>query len=88
MSSPYDIDDCLRLGVDGVITLGVIGNDHDSTTMSYIVGIAAGCAKYWLIVAAEMLPNDFSSRLEDRCLEAMNVACRAGAELGVDIVKT
>jgi class I fructose-bisphosphate aldolase len=88
MSSPYKMDDCLRLGVDGVMTLGFLGNEFDSATVNYIAGVAASCAKYGLIAAAEMLPNGFSTKPEDRTVEAMNIACRVGAELGVDIVKT
>jgi DhnA family fructose-bisphosphate aldolase class Ia len=88
MSSPYTMDDCLRLGVDGVMTLGFLGNEFDSATVNYIAGVTASCTKYGLIAAAEMLPNGFSTNPEDRTVEAMNVACRVGAELGVDIVKT
>jgi class I fructose-bisphosphate aldolase len=88
MGSPFTIDDCLHLGVDGVMTMGIIGNDFDLDNLNYIAGIAAACNKYGLISAAEMLPNGFSSKPEDRNLKVMNIACRVGAEIGVDIVKT
>jgi DhnA family fructose-bisphosphate aldolase class Ia len=88
MGSPYSIEDCLHLGVDGVMTMGIIGTEYDTANMRYIAGVVAACEEYGLITAAEMLPNGFSSNPEDRNLKAMNIACRAGAELGFDIVKT
>ena len=88
MASPYTIDSCLHLGVDGIMTMGIIGNDYDTTNMLHIAKLIAECNEYGLVSAAEMLPNGFSSKPEDRSVEAMNTACRAGAELGVDIVKT
>ncbi|MHB8808131.1 MAG: class I fructose-bisphosphate aldolase [Anaerolineaceae bacterium] len=87
-NSPYSIEDCLRLGVDGVMTMGIIGNEFDTANLKYIAGVVAACQQYGLIAAAEMLPNGFSSKEEDRNLKAMNIACRVGAELGLDIVKT
>lgn len=88
MGSPYSVEDCLQLGVDGVMTMGILGNDYDSSNLQYIAGVVAECNQYGLITAAEMLPNGFSSKPEDRSLKFMNIACRAGAEIGVDIVKT
>lgn len=88
MSTPYTVDDCLRLGVDGIMTMGIIGNDYDTRNLIYIAKLIAECNKYGLITAAEMLPNGFSSDPEDRSVRAMNIACRVGAEIGVDIVKT
>lgn len=88
MGSPYTVDDCLRLGVDGIMTMGIIGNEYDTQNLVYIAKIVAECNKYGLITAAEMLPNGFSSAPEDRTVKAMNIACRVGAEIGVDIVKT
>jgi class I fructose-bisphosphate aldolase len=88
MGSPYSIEDCLRLGVDGVMTMGILGTEMDTANMRYIASVVAACEPYGIITAAEMLPNGFSSKEEDRNLKAMNIACRAGAELGFDIVKT
>ncbi len=88
MDSPYTMEDCLRLGVDGVMTMGIIGTDYDTVNLKYIAGVVAACNQYGLITAAEMLPNGFSPKAEDRCLKVMNIACRVGAEIGVDIVKT
>jgi len=88
MESPYAVEDCLRLGVDGIMTMGIIGTEFDTSNLRYIAGVVASCNQYGLITAAEMLPNGFSSKEEDRNLKAMNIACRVGAEIGVDIVKT
>ena len=88
MGTPFTIDDCLRLGADGIMTMGIIGNDYDTDNLQYIASLAAECNEYGLICAAEMLPNGFSSKPEDRSMKAMNIACRVAAEVGVDIVKT
>jgi DhnA family fructose-bisphosphate aldolase class Ia len=88
MDSPYTVEDCLRLGVDGVMTMGIIGTENDTANLKYIAGVVAACNQYGLITAAEMLPNGFSSKPEDRSTKFMNIACRVGAEIGVDIVKT
>ncbi len=88
MCSPYTVEDALRLGADGVMTMGIIGCDYDAENVRYIAKIAAECDKYGLICASEILPNGFSSDPEDRSVRAMNVACRLGAEVGLDIVKT
>lgn len=88
MGSPYSVDDCLRLGVDGIMTMGIIGGEYDSRNLAYIAKLVAQCNQYGLITAGEMLPNGFSSDPEDRTIKAMNIACRVGAEIGLDIVKT
>ena len=76
------------MGADGIMTMGIIGNDYDTKNLVYIAKLVAECNKYGLISAAEMLPNGFSSDPNDRSVKAMNIACRSGAEIGLDIVKT
>ena len=88
VSSPYTIDDCLRLGVDGIMTMGIIANDFDTVNVQYVARMSAACHKYGLVSAAEMLPNGFAPKADDRSLKAMNIACRVAAEVGVDVVKT
>ena len=88
MGSPYSIEDCLQFGVDGVMTMGIIGNEYDTANLNYIAGIVAACNRYGIISGTEMLPNAFSSKPEDRTTKAMNIACRVAAEIGVDFVKT
>ena len=70
------------------MTMGIIGNEYDTANLNYIAGIVAACNKYGIISGAEMLPNAFSSKLEDRSTKVMNIACRVAAEIGVDFVKT
>lgn len=88
MGSPYTVEDCLYLGVDGIMTMGIIANDFDTENLRYIARLSADCKKYGLVSAAEMLPNGFAPKPEDRSLKSMNIACRVAAEIGVDIVKT
>lgn len=88
MGTAYNIDDCLRLGVDGIMTMGILGNEYDTKNLNYIARLAADCNKYGIIAAAEMLPNGFSKDPKDRSVKALNIACRVGAEIGLDIIKT
>ena len=88
MESPYTVEDALRLGADGVMTMGIIGCNYDGDNVRYIAKVASDCDKYGLICASGVLPNGFSIDPEDRSVRAMNVACRLGAEVGLDIVKT
>jgi DhnA family fructose-bisphosphate aldolase class Ia len=88
ISSPFTVEDALYLGADGVMTMGIFGNEMDLQNMQYVASVNAACTKYGLVSASEMLPNGFSSDPNDRTVKAMNIACRLGAELGVDIVKT
>jgi DhnA family fructose-bisphosphate aldolase class Ia len=88
MSSPYTVEDAAKLGVDGVMTMGIIGNDFDCDTLCYVASVSAACQKYGLLAASEILPNGFSQDPADRTLEKMNIACRVGSEIGVDMVKT
>lgn len=88
MRSPFTVDDVLRLGVDGIMTMGILGSQYDTDNIQYIAHVCAEADKYGLMTAAEMLPHGFSADPEDRSIEAMNTACRLGAEMGLDIVKT
>jgi len=88
MGTPYTVEDAVRLGADGIMTMCIIGSTYDTQNLVYVAKMAAECNKYGLISASEILPNGFSSNPKDRSIEAMNVACRVGAEIGLDIVKT
>lgn len=88
MRTPYTVQDALHLGVDGIMMMGILANEYDTQNLIYIASMVAECDRYGLVTAAEMLPNGFSSTPEDRSVRSMNIACRVGAELGLDIVKT
>lgn len=88
IGTPFTVEDAVRLGVDGVMAMGIIATEQDANTMRYIAKLAADADKWGLITAAEMLPNGFNPRPEDRSVRSMNIACRVAAEIGVDFVKT
>lgn len=88
MGTPYTVEDAVALGADGIMTMGIIGNDYDTGNLVYVAQKVAECKKYGLLCASEILPNGFSSDPQDRTQRAMNIACRVGAEIGLDIVKT
>jgi class I fructose-bisphosphate aldolase len=87
IGTPFDIEDAIRLGADGVMLMGFPGED-DAAGMQFIAKAAAAADKWGIISAAEMLPNGFSSNPDDRTIEKMNIACRIAVELGIDFVKT
>ncbi|HET91998.1 MAG TPA: hypothetical protein ENN99_14855 [Chloroflexi bacterium] len=84
----HDVDDALRLGADGVGAMGMPGARHEAVTLPYLSELVRQGAAWNVPVMAEMLPGGF----EDPSLwwtpENVAHACRIGAELGVDFIKT
>lgn len=93
LMAEYQIEDAIRLGVDGIVCNGMPGfsykeTDFDKQTVQMITKVASMCDKYGLLAGAEMLPNNFSTDPKDRSIAAMKIGCRLGAELGMDFIKT
>lgn len=88
MSLVYDAIDALRLGADGVICMGFPGSKFESETLPYLTSLVAQCRDWSLPVLAEMLPGGFENPGKWWTVENIAFACRLGAELGVDFIKT
>ncbi len=88
MSLVYDAIDALRIGADGVVCMGFPGSRFESETLPYLASLVAQCREWELPVLAEMLPGGFEDPARWWTAENIAFACRLGAEMGVDFVKT
>lgn len=84
----YTVEDALRLGADAVGVMGMPGSRFESQMLPYLSELISQCAEWNMPVMAEMLPGGFENPAELWTPENIGHACRIGAELGVDFVKT
>ncbi|HEY9595268.1 MAG TPA: hypothetical protein VHE79_12360 [Spirochaetia bacterium] len=77
--------DALRLGADAVIAMAIVGHDGDTAALHELATAIAEYHRYGVPVVAEMLLSDPKMA---RDTKAVADACRIGAELGADVVKT
>ena len=84
----YDVYDALRVGADAVGSMGMPGSIYESETLPYLSELVAQCAEWNVPVMAEMLPGGFENPAEMWTPENIGHACRIGAEMGVDFIKT
>jgi DhnA family fructose-bisphosphate aldolase class Ia len=84
----YDVYDALRLGVDAVCSMGMPGSVFEAETLPYLTALIGQCAEWGMPLMAEMLPAGFEDPTEWWTPDNIGHACRIGAELGVDFIKT
>ncbi len=84
----YNVRDALRLGADAVGTMGMPGSQFENSMLPYLSELIGQCAEWNVPVMAEMLPGGFENPAEMWTPENIGHACRIGAELGVDFIKT
>ena len=84
----YSVGDALRLGADAICTMGLPGSKFEAETMPYLSEAASESAEWNMPLMAEMLPAGFENPGEWWTPENIGHACRIGAELGVDFIKT
>ena len=84
----YDVYDALRIGADAVGCMGFPGARFEAVTLPYLSELVAQCAEWNVPVMAEMLPAGFKDPAEWWTPENVGHACRIGAELGADFIKT
>jgi len=84
----YDVRDALRVGADGVCSMGMPGSTFEAQTLPYLSDLVSQCVEWNVPVMAEMLPAGFENPKEMWTPENIGHACRIGAELGVDLIKT
>lgn len=84
----YDVYDALRIGADAVGTMGMPGSQFEADMLPYLSELVTQCAEWNVPVMAEMLPAGFENPAEWWTPENIGHACRIGAELGVDFIKT
>lgn len=88
MSLIYSAGDALRIGADGVAAMGMPGSDYEAETLPYLSALVSQCSEWGIPVMAEMLPGGFEEPSTWWTTENVGHACRIGAELGVDLIKT
>ena len=84
----YQVQDALRLGADAVGTMGMPGSRFEAQTLPYLSELIGQSAEWNMPVLAEMLPGGFENPKELWTPEKVADACRIGAELGADLIKT
>jgi DhnA family fructose-bisphosphate aldolase class Ia len=84
----YSIEDAIRLGADGVICMGFPGANFEDITLKNLARNAAECNKWGIVLGAEMMPRGFEKVSDSGTPENIALACRIGAELGADFIKT
>jgi len=84
----YSVRDALRLGVDAVGCMGMPGSTAEGETLRYLSELVGQANEWNMPVMAEMLPGGFENPAEFWTSEKIGQACRIGAELGVDFIKT
>lgn len=84
----YQVEDALRLGADAVGTMGMPGSRFEAQMLPYLSELVGQCAEWNMPVMAEMLPGGFENPKEFWTPKKIADACRIGAELGVDFIKT
>jgi class I fructose-bisphosphate aldolase len=84
----YDVLDALRIGADAVCVMGMPGSEFESDMLPYLSDVVSQCTEWNVPLMAEMLPAGFENPAEWWTPPNMANACRIGAELGVDFIKT
>ena len=82
------IEDALRLGADAVISMGFPGSKWEDQILENLSRNILECNKWGIPLMAEMLPRGFEGGEDSRSPENITFACRMGAEMGADIIKT
>ena len=88
VQSVVTVEDAIRLGADAVIGMGFPGSRSEDHILSNLAKNVADSNKWGVPLMAEMLPRGFEGGADSRTPENITFACRLGAEMGVDIVKT
>ena len=94
-----DMEQAVALGVDAVVLNATLGAEHESYELEKVGKVASAGRKWGLPVIAEMLSRrmminhmDMSGTgadtLPEDIAQDVSLACRIGAELGADAIKT
>ena len=86
----YGAEDAGRIGADAVMCMGYPGSTLNASTVENVARLASDAHGRRLLMGAEMLPFGFEKPdgIDTRSVENVSFACRLGAELGADFIKT
>ena len=82
------VEDAIRFGADAVISMGFPGSKWEDRILGDLSKNIMESNKWSLPLVAEMLPRGFEGGEDSRTPESITFACRMGAEMGADIIKT
>jgi len=81
----FSVEDALRIGADGIISMGYVGQGEESV-LSYLALLASECQAWNVPLLAEMLPFVEGKRSTEA--KHVALAARIGVEYGADFIKT
>jgi DhnA family fructose-bisphosphate aldolase class Ia len=81
----FTVEDALRIGADGVISMGYCGA-READVLPYVAQLGSECDTWGVAYLAEMLPIVEGKRSTKA--EHVALAARIGAEYGADFIKT
>ena len=62
----FAVEDALRLVADGVIAMGIVGAEGESSSIHALAQLSAECERWGMVLVAEMLPRDFPPEMPPR----------------------
>lgn len=84
-----DVEEAIRMGADAVSIGAIMLGDYQAQQVREIGLISKQCMSFGMPLIGHIYPKGESVAHEDRTKwENIAYCCRAGAELGVDIIKT
>lgn len=81
----FSVEEAVKLGVDGVITMTLLGLPCESITLKILGNVVEECEDWGMPLAAEVLPLGTPNPYD---AESVAAAARIGAEYGADMIKT
>ena len=86
----YTAEDAERIGADALLCMGYPGSVVNSATLEHVARLTRDAHAAKLAAGAEMLPFGFErpEGVDTRSVENVAFACRLGAEMGADFIKT
>lgn len=84
----YTVETAVRLGADSMLCMGFPGASNEDVTLKGLARLIGEANKWNIPIGAEMLPRGFEPAEDSRIGRNLAFACRVGAELGADYIKT
>lgn len=82
------VETAISIGADSMLCMGFPGASNEAITLKGLARLINEASKWNLPIGAEMLPRGFEPAKDGRTPENLAFACRVGAELGADYIKT
>ena len=81
----YAVKDAVKLGVDGIINMVLVGSPSEPTALKITAKLAKECDEWGMPFACEIIPV---GELNAHDPEIVATICRIAAEYGADMIKT